>query len=183
MNIFFTSDNHFGHANIIKYCNRPFDNVDEMDEAMIRNWNEVVSEDDMVYHLGDFTLGNSGFAQSIFRRLNGNISILNNSYHHDKRWIPSSYIGVTNYNTVSGYVYSLPPIFVLDASYKVIVLCHFPMAVWDRKHYGSIHLHGHSHGEYKYKRGTLAFDVGVDSWGFTPVSLEEVIKKAERISK
>ena len=54
--IFFTADTHFGHANIIKYCHRPFATVEEMDDALVRNWNAVVSPDATVFHLGDFAL-------------------------------------------------------------------------------------------------------------------------------
>jgi calcineurin-like phosphoesterase family protein len=69
MAIFFTSDSHFGHANIIKYCNRPFSSVAEMDREMIEQWNKVVTMYDTVYHLGDFCF--SAHAP-YFNQLNGN---------------------------------------------------------------------------------------------------------------
>ena len=56
-----------------------------------------------------------------------------------------------------------------------ITLCHYPMAVWDRKHYGAWHLHGHSHGTFEYKNGETAIDVGVDSQEFAPVSLDRIV--------
>ena len=61
MNRYFTADTHFGHGNIIKYCNRPFKNHLEMDDELIRRWNNVVSNEDEVYHLGDFEFGAPGY--------------------------------------------------------------------------------------------------------------------------
>lgn len=71
MKIFVTSDTHFNHENIIKYCNRPFKDSKEMNEIIIKNWNEVVSNNDIVYHLGDFGFGTFSELQDIFNRLNG----------------------------------------------------------------------------------------------------------------
>lgn len=75
-NTFFTSDTHFGHANIIKLCNRPFKDVEEMNEKLIENWNKVVSEDGTVFHLGDFAFGGSGLWNSVIPRLNGQIYLI-----------------------------------------------------------------------------------------------------------
>jgi len=80
--MFFTADSHFGHANIIKYCNRPFNSVDEMDETMVRRWNSVVEPSDVVYHLGDFALCKNGYAKNILNCLNGKIYLCRGS--HDK---------------------------------------------------------------------------------------------------
>ena len=74
--IFITSDNHFNHKNIIKYCDRPFDSVEEMNEAMIERWNETVSKDDVVLHLGDFCKGNVWMIKQIRERLNGTIILI-----------------------------------------------------------------------------------------------------------
>lgn len=73
---FFTSDTHFYHSNIIWFCNRPFANVEQMNEAMIRNWNSVVGQDDVVFHLGDFCLGGSAEWIMILDRLNGHIHLV-----------------------------------------------------------------------------------------------------------
>jgi len=69
LNIFFTSDTHFGHKNILKYCNRPFVNVEEMDEVMIERWNGRIGKNDSVYHLGDFSFSSN--PKTYFERLNG----------------------------------------------------------------------------------------------------------------
>lgn len=79
MNVFFTSDNHFFHKNVIGYCKRPFLEVEEMNEKMILNWNTVVMPDDMVYHLGDFSMA-ARPVETITKRLNG-IKILINGNH------------------------------------------------------------------------------------------------------
>ena len=57
--VFFTSDTHFNHTNIIRFCNRPFKDVTHMNETIIANWNSVVGPDDIIFHLGDFCLGGS----------------------------------------------------------------------------------------------------------------------------
>ena len=71
MRIFVVADTHFNHENIIRYCNRPFNNVYEMNEKIIENWNSVVEKDDTVYHLGDYGFGKKEELQEIFNRLNG----------------------------------------------------------------------------------------------------------------
>lgn len=68
---FITADHHFGHKNIIKYCNRPFENVREMDAVMIERWNKVVGQNDIVYHLGDFALAPKSYIRHLLNNLNG----------------------------------------------------------------------------------------------------------------
>ena len=134
--IFFTSDHHFGHANIIKYCNRPFLKVEEMDEELIVRWNDKVRPTDKVYHLGDFTLGDRILARGYFYHLNGNICILANRWHHDRRWLPAL-VDKTIKSQASelNYVNIFPPMVVLtiprlgDGRHpKAIILCHYPLA-------------------------------------------------------
>lgn len=87
---FFTSDTHFGHANIIRLCNRPFQNVEEMNEVLIENWNKVVSKDDTVFHLGDFAFGGSSVWNSIIPRLNGHINLIIGN--HDRKNLRQGYM-------------------------------------------------------------------------------------------
>ena len=169
--IWFTADNHFGHANIIRYCDRPFESAEEMDDAMIAQWNKAVDHEDIVYHLGDFTLGNKLTARRYFLRLNGMIRVLINPWHHDRRWLGGDY-----YNASSRKIEYMRPIAVLE--YKLpIILCHYAFANWDRKHYGSWHLHGHSHGEYEAPGKIL--DVGVDFHKLYKVSQVKVKEMME----
>src|SRR3990167_4892089 len=73
---FFISDTHFNHENIIKYCNRPFQSVEEMNETMINNWNSVVDKNDIVIHLGDFAMGPKKLIPSFAERLNGQVILV-----------------------------------------------------------------------------------------------------------
>ena len=74
--IFFTADTHWGHRNIIRYCQRPFADVDEMNEALITNWNSTIGKDDIVFHLGDFAMGGSAEWCRLLERLNGRIYLI-----------------------------------------------------------------------------------------------------------
>jgi calcineurin-like phosphoesterase family protein len=176
--IWFTADHHFGHANIIQYCYRPFRNVKEMDASLIGNWNSVVGVDDVVYHLGDFTLGDIRRAAGYLRKLNGQIKLVPGS--HDWRWLAEFTPSVTSQ---PGHpVEILPPLVSLefpelgDGEHpQVIVLCHYAMRVWDRSHHGSWHLFGHSHGSLPGQG--KSFDVGVDCTDFTPIDLTHVMER------
>ena len=75
-NIYFTSDTHFGHANILNFCKRPFKDVDEMNEELIKRWNEVISKEDTVFHLGDFAFGGAEIWNKTLPRLNGHIVLI-----------------------------------------------------------------------------------------------------------
>lgn len=173
--VWFTADTHFGHANIIKYCNRPFSTVSEMDARLVGLWNATVGVDDVVYHLGDFTMGDIHTAANLWQQLNGQIKIVPGG--HDRRWLAGF---ARNYTSWTGHpVEVLPPLVSLEypalgnGKYpQVIVLCHFSMRVWDRSHYGAWHLYGHSHGTLPGYGKSM--DIGVDSWNFRPVSLQEV---------
>jgi len=165
--IWFTADHHFNHANIIKYCNRPFSSVDEMNNELVRRWNEVIKPDDTVYHLGDFTLEGVETFYKFFMQLNGKILIIPGG--HDYRWINSETL-----------TYCADPLVSLkfDIGEKhplVIVLCHYPIFRWDRKHYGAWHLYGHVHNE-KFVLPGFSLNVGVDCHNYYPVSLDTVLE-------
>jgi calcineurin-like phosphoesterase family protein len=83
-NVFFTSDTHFYHENILKYCNRPFSSVDEMNEKLIKNWNSVVGKNDIVWHLGDFCFGRKENISEILPKLNGKINLVMGNHDHQK---------------------------------------------------------------------------------------------------
>lgn len=180
--IFFTADHHFGHANVIKYSKRPFADVQAMDTALIERWNAVVGEEDTVYHLGDFTLFGYGAFQNYASKLNGKIRIIPGG--HDYRWLEDFYLHQRDIANVDVLwpLYSLElPEYGRDKYPLVIVLCHYSMQVWDRSHFGSYHLFGHSHGN-QVGCG-MSFDVGVDCWDFTPVKLDTVLARFSIMSK
>lgn len=180
--IYLSGCHHFKHDAIRGYTDRPWDTVDEMDSALIENWNEVVGGDDELYHLGDFTLGDwDDFIQYTWR-LNGRIKIVPGN--HDWRWMRGQK-GRSAYSASGHEVEVLPPLYNLQVPSPgngkrplTIVLCHFALRVWHKSHHASFHCYSHSHGRLSgYGR---SMDVGVDANDYAPVSLETVI---ERLSK
>ena len=166
--IWFTSDTHFNHANIIEYTNRPFANVDEMNQELIRRWNEIVSPEDTIYHLGDVTLEGWKTAQKFLNQANGKIFIVPGG--HDHRWINEYHKLRTLLPnlTILNNLFSLS----LDMGGKhpeIWALCHYALRTWDRSHYGSFHLYGHPHGTLPPLGRSL--DVSVECWDYTPVSI------------
>jgi len=154
MNYFFTADQHYGHFNIIKYCNRPFSTLNNMDEVLIKNHNEVVQKNDIVIHAGDFAwVKTHADAQKYIKRLNGNHIFLVGS--HDK-WMHKSK-GQIWEKTIHGYF---------------VVICHYAMRVWARSHFNSWHLFGHTHGGLEPQG--KSWDIGVDNNNFYPVSFEQI---------
>lgn len=159
-NTWFTSDTHFGHTNIIKYSKRPFETAQEMDEAMIRNWNDRVQPDDIVWHLGDFGFSDSARLQSIFDRLNGNKYFCIGNHDKATRQVKGwKFFGDYAEITVEG---------------QFMVLSHYAFRVWNRSHKGAYHLYGHSHGSLPDDPNALSFDVGVDCHNYAPISFPEV---------
>jgi calcineurin-like phosphoesterase family protein len=174
-----TADHHFGHENIIKFCNRPFPDVGEMDKRLIDNWNKIVSPQNWVIHLADFTLGGIREAREYFSQLNGDICVLEYCWHHDRNWLTSK----RGFKSKSGFAIRLwPPMVVLEIpqlsknGYPLaITLCHYPLAVWDRKHYGSWALVAHTHKPDH--SGDYILNVGVDCTDFYPISLARILEK------
>jgi len=178
MQTYFTSDTHFDHKNVIQYCNRPFLSVDEMNIVMVEKWNSVVTNKDTVYHLGDFTLGDIRHFTKWISQLNGNIKILPGS--HDHLWL-KDFEASEKVQVVVPLVSIEFPEIMIGKYPQVIVMCHYSMQVWDRSHYGSWHLFGHSHGNLKGIG--LSFDIGVDCTEFVPLPLDVVASKMAHLTK
>ena len=162
--IHFTSDTHFNHENVIKYSQRPFSSLGEMTQALIDRWNSVVKRGDVVYHLGDFALswGKKHYSviDLILSRLNGSKFLICGNHDRDEVKKNPRWSKVCDYHE-------------LTVSSQKIVLCHYSMRTWNKMHYGSWMLHGHSHGNLP-DNGGKTMDVGVDVHDFTPVSFDFV---------
>jgi calcineurin-like phosphoesterase family protein len=173
MNHFITSDYHFGHANIIKYCNRPFRDVEHMNEELIRRWNERVKPEDFVYHLGDWCFKNSNEergeglttkAQYYIDQLYGNkIFIAGN---HDRN------------NSLKTLIKSA----IIEFGGEKYFLNHFPENVDFRY---PINFVGHVHGNWTFKRykSTILINVSCDAWNFYPKTIEETLAKLKHYQK
>lgn len=167
--LFFTSDHHFGHKNIIKYSNRPFRDVEEMNETMIARWNKKVGPNDQVYYLGDFGMTKDrAMIQDILERLNGRIYLIKGNHEGAALHYPQYFEWIKDYHELS----------VADADApngkQTLILFHYAMRVWRSDFRKTWHLYGHSHGTLPDKAHKLAFDVGVDCHDFYPLSYEEV---------
>lgn len=158
MTIFFTADTHFDHKNVIRFCDRPFKSVDEMNEALIKNWNAKVKPQDTIYHLGDFCMASEG--QRILDRLNGKKHLVKGN--HDKKGAK-----LNGWESVSDYL-------EFKHNKQLIVMSHYAMRVWNKSHYGSWMLYGHSHGSLPDDPNAKSFDVGVDCHNYAPLSFSEV---------
>ena len=174
---FFTSDTHFGHANIIRFCNRPFQNVEEMNEVLIENWNKVVSKDDTVFHLGDFAFGGSSVWNSIIPRLNGHINLIIGN--HDRKNLRQGYMS---------YFDMVVPQLQIEIEDNSIYLNHYPFLCYGGSYRGVWQLFGHVHSRPQADGLDISrlrvllptqYDVGVDNNNFTPISYREVKEKIE----
>lgn len=157
--IFYTSDTHFFHRNVIRYSNRPFVDEQEMNEEMVRRWNARVSPNDTVYHLGDVSFANVTKTKTLLDRLNGTIHLCPGN--HD----PKQLLSIDRWASVEPYR-------EIREQGKFIVLSHYAHRVWNKSHHGSLMLYGHSHGGLPGNSQSL--DVGVDCWDYQPVTLNEI---------
>lgn len=180
MKNFYIADIHFGHANIIRYDRRPFGSVEEMDEALISNWNSVVSCDDSVYVLGDISWHNTGRTVEILDRLTGIKHLIRGNHDKLSGTVASRFESVGDYLT-------------LDDSGTQVVMSHYPMPFWDGQLEDSVHLYGHIHNtpqwnillrwqeELRREQNipVRMYNVGcmMDYMDYTPRTLDEIIEK------
>lgn len=181
MKTFFTSDTHFYHENIIEYCNRPFKNVQEMNDKMVENWNSIVGQDDLVYHLGDYCFGSEEKIREINSRLNGHIILV--SGNHDQKILKDRRFENADMrkNKISERFQKIVPFLETKVEDTTITMCHFALQVWNKSHHGRISIHGHSHGTLPGNSQQL--DVGVDCWDYKPITLEQIRARLKTLPK
>ena len=184
-NVFFISDLHLGHRNIIKYDNRPFvdgngePNLPLMHETIIKNWNSVVGKDDIVFNLGDLCFAHQDLAKEIVFKLNGKIHYVIGNHDNYK-----DIVSLNRFETVSDLI-------DLNISGSKVtknlhmVLCHYPIYSWNRAHHNSYHIHGHCHmslSNLEFHKNNRIIDVGCNGWGYTPVLYTKIIEILNKIS-
>lgn len=168
---FYTSDLHLGHIKILKYENRPFKDVDEMNRVLVENWNHKVRKNDEVYILGDFGFIKGDVANYYLDQLNGRKYLIKGN--HDSYFLNHSKFDASKFEWIKDYAT------VKDHGIR-IVMSHYPMAVWDGMHHGSLHFYGHIHSNtntphpLNFDLGPNAFNVGCDVRNYEPVTLEEL---------
>jgi len=177
---YFTSDTHFGHTNIIKYCNRPFANAGEMDRFIVQEWNKIVKPEDTVYHMGDVAFTSPEWCKHIIENLNGyKILILGN---HDRA---EEKMKERGFQEVHKFIKGLE---LKDGT--IVNLSHYPYRGTDDPYHktkfdnknieddGRLLLNGHVHDSWKTKPGKYKnwmINVGMDQWGMKVVSEDELI--------
>lgn len=166
-NIFFTADTHVGHSNIIKYCKRPFDTHEEMDEAMLDRFNSVLKPGDLLYHLGDVAWSSYPL-DTWFTRLRTKEVHLVKGNHDPKT--------TTSYH---GFRSVCDGLRTLSVSNVHFVLCHYPMRSWVGRGRGTMQLYGHVHNTMPGIGRQM--DVGVDTNNFYPWALEDVVAKMKDV--
>ncbi|MCX6742527.1 MAG: metallophosphoesterase [Candidatus Pacearchaeota archaeon] len=151
MKIFITSDSHFNHKNIIQYSNRPFKSVEEMNEEMIKRWNDKVGKDDLVIHLGDFALGNGQQVQKIKRKLNGTVMLIVGNHDH-------------KITRRAGFM-------IINGSLRIdkFIFSHRPLPK-EEIPVGLTNVHGHIHNKESFN----GINVSVEKTDYAPIELNEL---------
>lgn len=182
---FYTSDLHLDHSSMLKFEpeSRPFNNVDEMNRALIQYWNEKVGVDDEVYILGDFCFDNQGRrATEFLKQLNGKKYLIKGNHDgfiYKPQFDKSQFEWIKDYAAIKDEV---------NDEEVTVCLFHYPIAVWDRKHHHAYHLFGHihsnksdgSHHALEFDLGDHAFNVSVDVRDLEPKTLQELVDSHKR---
>lgn len=169
MAVYFTSDTHFGDPRVLRIDRRPFASLPEHDAALVANWRDTVSDSDTVWHLGDFALGPTPERiAELLAALPGVKHLIVGNNDGPGTLSQPGWASVSHYAEID-----------VDGSH--LVLCHYPFRTWNRMGRGVIDLHGHSHG--RLKPLPRQFDVGVDAFGFRPVTLETILASRRKRAK
>ena len=183
-NVWFTSDLHLGHANIIKFCNRPFESVEEMNSSIIASINRHVPEEGVLFILGDAVMGKVSETLPLLAGIKATVKLVPGN--HDRCWIgngASSGKWVERYKQEGGISEILDGLVTETFQGQQFTLCHFPATGDSREETRFVDhrpsrpgwiLHGHTHGAWRQDGEMI--DVGLDSWGGRPVSVEEIME-------
>lgn len=173
---YFISDTHFGHDNILKMCSRPFDSIDDMNEALIAAWNARVTGNDTVFILGDLFY-RCADPEPILQRLKGKKRLITGN--HDSSWMDRV--------DLNRYFVSVDPLLEVVLGSRVITMCHYPLLTWKHKlRQNSFMVHGHIHNDTTSDYFPLIairdrmLNAGVDINGFQPVTFEELLENNRR---
>lgn len=186
-NVYFSSDWHLFHKNVLRFDNRPFKDVYEMHEVIEDNWNDIVTDDDVVVYLGDLSFARREDIQSVYDmldRLKGEIHfVLGN---HDKF---DEIKRITRFKTVSDYL----EVRIREQKEKLgqvetLFCCmHYPIYSWNKSHHGSYMAHGHCHGNLHHGEDASFYDnrrvidVGCMLHDYKPISYKEIIEKLSHV--
>ena len=167
--VFFTSDLHLNHSNIIHHCDRPFKDSSEMDAEIIRRWNEKIPPTAHVFLLGDVCYGKLSIWENYIKQLNGTIHLIKGNHDYQQ--------GI-KLEGLFNSIHDQLEIIINDGNTKQsILLNHYPLLTWAKYERGAWNLYGHYHTSKTHKlEGTSPkqYDVGVDNNNFTPISYYEV---------
>ena len=144
-NVWITSDTHFGHESVLKHCNRPFKNIQEMDEYIINKWNSMIHKHEHVYIIGDFAFKDH---MKYINSLNGKKHLIVGNHDAMNKECLNRFESVSEQK-------------LIKYNNRFFVLNHCCMRTWDDCHRGNIHLFGHSHN--RIETYNLSFDVGMDT--------------------
>jgi calcineurin-like phosphoesterase family protein len=159
---YFTADLHLGHEKLLGLGNgRPFQSIEEHDEAIIDNWNARVAKGDRVYLLGDFSFGSRSQTNEYISRLRGQIHVVLGNHDRVLDRHAHRFASIQSYKTLA-----------LEG--QKLVLFHFPILSWEGVGRGSWHLHGHCHNNLPAETVMARLDVGVDGHNFEPWNFEEI---------
>lgn len=167
---YYISDLHLNHAKIIDYCGRPYKDVHEMNESIIKRINERVTSKDNLYILGDVGFGAVGDLVALLKRINGRKILV--AGNHDKRYLKHpEFISVFK---------SVHEILEISDCHRKVVLFHYPMLSWNRAYHGSIHLHGHVHNSGVPYEPKNSYNVSIEMTDYRPMTLEEILRSKDR---
>lgn len=171
--IWFTADLHFLHPKIVNICDRPI-TVEKHDEWLLERINSKVSKHDTLYILGDVSMASKEKTEKILHRINGNKVLIPGN--HDDNILTSTLFG--EIKLIKDFTFN-------SESYPNIhiVLCHYPIASWNRKVHNAYHCHGHCHGRLDNSLEPFRVDVGVDCNNYFPISLKELLEKFGNVTK